>query len=469
MAKPVKNNIKYKVIIGLEVHIELSTKSKMFCSCPSDHFAKKANTLVCPICLGFPGALPFANREAILSTIKFGLAFGCKINNLSKFDRKHYFYPDLPKGYQISQYDLPLCGEGKFQILPRGGVAPAVHLAGGTIRIRRVHLEEDTAKLQHQKIDGKNATLIDFNRSGVPLMELVTEPDFGNGKDVAVFLKEAQLTARYLDISNADMEKGSMRLEANISLAPMGHLAGDRMDSHEVDLPNYKVELKNINSFAFLQRAIEAEITRQEKILSKGGRVIQETRGYNEITGKTFSQRIKEGAQDYRYFPEPDIPPMRFTDKEIDDIKKSMKDTPSLTRKKLNETYDLREDYIEVLIGEPKRIAYFEKAVEIGKKYNISSKTLAEVMVNRKMDNIYDEPIDMIKKILEITKKDYTKKDDMVNTINDVLKENKKAVEDYKKGKREVIGYLIGLVQKKLKGKGSVKFIQERLLINLQK
>ena len=442
---------KYKVIIGLEVHIELSTKSKMFCSCPSDHFAKKANTLVCPICLGFPGALPFANREAILSTIKFGLAFGCKINKLSKFDRKHYFYPDLPKGYQISQYDKPLCILGTWKNIK----------TNKTIRIRRVHLEEDTAKLQHQKVDGENTTLIDFNRSGVPLMELVTEPDFGNGKDVAVFLKEAQLTAKYLDISNADMEKGSMRLEANISLQS-AHLVGGT-------IPDYKVELKNINSFAFLLKAIDAEIARQEKILSKGGRVIQETRGYNESTGKTFSQRIKEEAQDYRYFPEPDIPPMRFTDIEIDDIKKSMKEIPSLIRKKLSETYGLREDYIEVLIGEPKRIAYFEKAIEIGKKYNISPKTLADVMVNRKMDNIYDEPIDMIKKILEIMKKDYTKKDDMVNAINDVLKDNSKAVKDYQQGKGQVIGFLIGQVQKKLKGKGSVEFIRERLLINLQK
>ena len=450
---------KYKVIIGLEVHIELSTKSKMFCSCPSDHFAKKANTLVCPICLGFPGALPFANREAILSTIKFGLAFGCRINNLSKFDRKHYFYPDLPKGYQISQYDKPLCIFGTWKNIK----------TNKSIRIKRVHLEEDTAKLQHQKVDGKNTTLIDFNRSGVPLMELVTEPDFGNGKDVAVFLKEAQLTARYLDISNADMEKGSMRLEANISLAPMGHLAGGRMDSHEVDLPKYKVELKNINSFAFLLKAIDAEIARQEKILSKGGRVIQETRGYNESTGKTFSQRIKEEAQDYRYFPEPDIPPMRFTDIEIDDIKKSMKEIPSLIRKKLSETYGLREDYIEVLIGEPKRIAYFKKAVEFSKKYGISPKTLADVMVNRKMDNIYEEPIDMIKKISEITKKDYTKEGDMVSAINDVLKENKKAVEDYKKGKGQVIGFLIGQVQKKLKGEGDIKLIINTLKSLLNK
>lgn len=436
-----------KAFVGLEVHVELSTKSKMFCACNAFHFGKKPNTQVCPTCLGLPGALPYPNREAIISTLSLGLSFGCKVNLFSKFDRKHYFYPDLPKGYQISQYDIPLCTQGAWG-----------DPTGQKVRIRRIHLEEDTGKLIHTEVDERKVSLVDFNRSGVPLLELVTEPDFSKTLDIIVFLKEVQTIVRYLGISSADMEKGSMRLEANISVG-----------KKENELPNYKVEVKNINSFRFLEKALRSEIERQIVLVSEGKKPEQETRGYDEKTQKTFSQRSKEEAQDYRYFPEPDIPPITFSESEIQKIKDSIPELPAKKSERFSKMYNLPENYILFLVSEMTRAEYFEEAVKQGASHQISAKSIADLIVNQSFDKKFPEPAALIKKMVELTKKQYASLSQTQQAVDEAIGEEQGAVSDYLKGKGTVIGYLIGKVQKKLKGLGESTEITRLLVESLRK
>src|SRR3990167_9327380 len=289
----------WETVIGIEVHVELNTKTKMFCRCSADYFGKAPNTHTCPVCLGLPGALPYTNEEAIKKCIQIGLALGCSVNDQSYFERKNYFYPDLVKGYQISQLVKPLNINGNLTLDN-----------GKTIRINRAHQEEDTGKLSH--IGG--VTLIDFNRSGVPLVEIVTEPDFRSAEEVREYAKKLQQIFRHIGVSNADMERGDMRLEANVSVRPVG----------QTELAPYRVELKNINSFRFMVAAIEFEVARQLEALEKGEKLTQETRGWNENKKETYLQRSKEEAHDYRYFPEPDLPELRVDTSDVEHIKSQM-------------------------------------------------------------------------------------------------------------------------------------------------
>lgn len=434
--------MKYIPVIGLEVHIEPNTKSKMFCACPQDHFGKSPNTQTCPVCLGLPGALPFANRAGVEKTVKLGLALGSKISKFSRFFRKHYFYPDLPKSFQTSQKDDPLCIGGE--------------LLGKAIN--HIHLEEDAGKLIHEVVDGKKVSLVDFNRGGCALIELVTEPVFHEISEVLTFVKELQLLARYLDVSGADMEKGTMRLEANVSLAEVGD------NENEVKkLPPYKVELKNINSFRFLEKAIKAELERQEELLKNGEKISQETRGYDEVKQKTYSQRSKEESQDYRYFPEADLPPIALTEEEIQKLKDSLPELPEEKRERFTKEFGLQKDFIEILVSDKDRANYYEELVKLSGESKVSAKTLADFMVNKKLDEKYPEPAGLVKYILEITNVEHSSGEDTERAVTEVLSENPKAVEDYKKGQVNVVGFLIGMVQKKLQGKGKIETVRDLL------
>lgn len=410
---------KYEPVIGLEVHTQVKTASKMFCGCPTQVFGKEPNTATCPVCLGLPGALPVPNVAAIEKTVVLAKALGCKIAEFSQFERKNYFYPDLPKGYQISQYVGPIGSDGKFSAQ-----------GGEEITIRRVHLEEDTGRLLHEG----PSSLVDFNRSGIPLIEIVTEPEFSDPEAVGNFLKELRTNLVHLEISDADMEKGSLRLEANVSLRKI----------KEKELPPYRVELKNINSFAFLEKAVRSEIDRQTKMLEKGEKVAQETRGWDEKTGTTVSQRKKEEAFDYRYFPEPDIPPLTGS--------------VLVSREEHKTPAQIRGEY--VALGVPTQyISTLIKDKELTNLFEVLSKDIspagtASIIANER----YGDPKELgVAGMLQAYRAEQGKKfigsEDLQETAKKVVADNPRAVEDYKKGKEAALQFLLGQLLKAEKGR----------------
>jgi aspartyl-tRNA(Asn)/glutamyl-tRNA(Gln) amidotransferase subunit B len=473
-----------KPTIGLEIHFESKTLSKMFCSCANDPEEKKPNTNVCPICLSHPGTLPVINKGAIEKIILAGLALDCTIKNYSRFDRKSYFYPDLPRGYQITQFDFPICKDGHLDIALKDGTRKR-------IRINRIHMEEDTGRLNHDK---KGVSLVDFNRSGVPLMELVTEPDINSAEEAKKFAQELQLILRYADISDADMEKGQMRCEVNISLSETSELGT-------------KVEIKNLNSFKAVEKSIEYEIKRQKDLIEKKIPIKQETRGWHDDRQVTMEQRSKEDAFEYRYFPDPDLPPLNISNEEIEKIKTKLVELPEQKRKRFKKEYELDEKSIEFYIKEPMLAHYFEKivselecwknhqnckrdhsdSVKVCSNYivtdlrsiikNDSGSDLSKIEKTIRPENFaelicmieHGEISSNIAKVLLLemykTQGDPSQilKEKGLSQINDdseieriikeVLSENLKAVEDYKSGKDNSFSFLIGQVMAKSKGK----------------
>jgi aspartyl-tRNA(Asn)/glutamyl-tRNA(Gln) amidotransferase subunit B len=360
--------VRYEPVIGLEVHVQLLTHSKMFCPCPADYSGAAPNSHVCPICMGMPGVLPVINRTAVEYTIMTGLAVNCEIAEFSKFDRKNYPYPDLMKGYQISQYDLPLCVNGSLEIGRPGHER--------RVGITRIHLEEDTATSKHlDGEDGEGFSLIDVNRAGTPLMEVVGEPDLRSPEEAKHYLEKLQQIVRYIGVSHANPEEGNFRCDANVSLRPEG--------AREFGT---KVEVKNMNSFRAVQRALEFEIARQTQLLERGERIVQETRGWVEPQNRTISQRSKEQAHDYRYFPEPDLPPLVIATAEIELIRAGLPELPDARRVRFERQYGLSLDDAAGLTETRQRADYFEAAVAEatarGAERAVAAKATANWMLN---------------------------------------------------------------------------------------
>lgn len=452
------NKAIFEPIVGLEIHIQLKTARKMFCGCSADIWKAKPNSHVCPVCLGLPGALPVPNQKAIELTQLTGLALNCESAKQSKFDRKNYFYPDLPKGYQVSQYDQPLASQGWLELKIKNEKLK--------IRIRRVHLEEDTAKSIHEK----DATLLDFNKSGIPLMEIVTEPDLRSADEAVEFGKKIQQIARWIGVSDADMEKGQMRLELNISLKKFkiqnaklkieiqnSKLGGNDKEENEESLPNYKVEVKNINSFRFLGRIVEYEIQRQTELLEKGEEPEQETRGWNE-KGETVSQRFKETEADYRYFPEPDIPPLEFSEEYLKNLKAKLPKLPDVLLEEYQRKFGLSEQVVKHLARSREKVDHFDQLVDLG----LEAEKAANLIIN-KPEVLQQSAQQVASDFKRSAQETIESEEELKKIIQKVIQTNPQPVAEYKAGKETVLQFLVGQVMRETRGKASPQITQKLL------
>ena len=474
--------MRYYPTMGLEIHAELLTKSKVFCSCSAE-FGGEPNTRCCPVCSGLPGTLPVLNRRAVEYIIKAGYVMNCDISRFTKWDRKNYFYPDLPKAYQISQMPRPVCLDGHVDIKVNG--------EDKTIRINRIHLEEDAGKLTHEG----GISLADYNRCGIPLIEIVTEPDFHSAEEVVAFFEKIKLLLLYAGICDCKMEQGSIRCDVNISIAPEG---SEKLGT--------RTELKNLNSLKAIAKAIEVEIARQAEILDKGGEIMQETRRFNEAAMETLAMRSKEDAHDYRYFPDPDIPPIIFTEAELADIRASLPEMPEQRMVRYRTEYGISENDAVIIVSDKRVSDFFDEAVsgckspknvasylvgEFMRRVNLGEIDLDELKFSGKdfarlVEYLYSDKLSQnnAKQVLGIMaehgsspesiadEQDLWIKEDadqLSAVIDEIIASNPKAVEQYRNGDQKVFGFFMGQANKALKGAASPKAIQEQLIAKLRR
>jgi aspartyl-tRNA(Asn)/glutamyl-tRNA(Gln) amidotransferase subunit B len=482
----VRSRAKYETVIGLEVHVQLLTVSKIFCSC-STRFGAPPNTNVCPVCLGLPGALPVLNRKAVDFAVLAAMALGCRINQTSIFARKNYFYPDLPKGYQISQYDKPLAEFGKIDIVTASGAK--------SIGITRLHLEEDAGKSLHEGFaDSADTTAVDLNRSGVPLIEIVSEPDIASPPEAYEYLTRLKEIILYTGVSDCNMEEGSLRCDANVSIRPRGQKQFGT-----------KTEIKNVNSFRFIREALEYEIDRQIEIVESGGKVTQETRLYNPAEGKTYGMRSKEQAHDYRYFPEPDLLPLVVDEKWQSDIRSTLPELPEARRKRMVADYGITDYDAQVLTAtksfadqfeaaakaakNPKRVANLVQGELMGRlkakgleieQSPISMKGVAlsadlvesGAISGKMLKDLYELSFELGKDFGEVYEKEkpqqITDSSAIEKIIDEIIAANPKQVEQYRAGKKTVIGFFVGQVMKASKGQANPQMVNELLAKKLE-